>query len=143
MRQMLLSQWAPVGFTAWTLSLVFFTIGLPRIGAVLAKRARPTSFDPSVPHGSDRYRRCMRAHANCVENLPVFAALVLLGSVLRIPGASFQIAAFAVLPARVLQSVTHVAAGNDTAVLVRFVFFSVQLVCYVVLIALLIAHGAG
>jgi uncharacterized MAPEG superfamily protein len=85
----------------------------------------------------------MRAHANCVENLPVFAALVLLGSVLRIPGATFQLVAFAVLPARVLQSVTHVAAGTNTAVLVRFVFFSVQLVCYGVLIALLIAHRAG
>lgn len=140
---MLLSQWALVGFTAWTLSLVLFTIGVPRIGAILAKRARPTSFDPSVPHGSDRYRRSMRAHANCVENLPVFAALVLLGSVLRIPGATFQIVAFAVLPARMLQSVTHIAAGTDKAVLLRFVFFTVQLVCFGMLIALLIAHSTG
>lgn len=140
---MQLSQWALVGFAAWTLSLVFFTIGLPRIAAVLTKRARPNSFDPSVPHGSERYRRAMRAHANCVENLPVFASLVLLGSLLHVPGVLFQVAAFVVLPARVLQSIVHVVAGSSAAVLMRFAFFSVQLGCYALLIALLVAHGLG
>ncbi len=135
------STWALLGFVTWTLSLVLFGIGLPRISAVVAKRARPASFDPSVPHGSDRYRRSMRADANCVENLPVFASLVLLGHVLGVAGTSFQIAAAIVLPARVLQSLAHIASGKDTAVLVRFGFFGVQLACYAVLIALLVAHG--
>ena len=138
---MLLSQWSLLGFAAWTIALMVVTIGVPRIGAILAKRARPTSFDPSVAHGSERYRRSMRAHANCVENLPVFATLVLLGSVLHVPGTLFQIAALVVLPARVLQSAVHVAAGNDTAVVLRFGFFSVQLVCYALLTGLLVAHG--
>jgi uncharacterized MAPEG superfamily protein len=138
---MLLSQWALLGFAAWTISLVFFTIGLPRISAVVQKRARATSFDPSVPHGSDRYRRSMRAHANCVENLPVFGALVLLGAALGVSGGLFQAVAFIVLPARVLQSAAHIASGSETGVLLRFAFFSVQLTCYVILIALLVAHG--
>jgi uncharacterized MAPEG superfamily protein len=140
---MLLSQWSLLGFAAWTLALVFFTIGIPRISAVVTKREKPTAFDPSVPHGSERYRRCMRAHANCVENLPVFAALVLLGSALRVPGSLFQIVAFVVLPARVLQSVAHIASGRSRAVLLRFLFFSVQLVCFVILIAQLVALGLG
>jgi uncharacterized MAPEG superfamily protein len=136
-----LSQWALLGFATWTIALMFFTIGLPRIAAIIGKRARPTAFDPSVPHGSDRYRRSMRAHANCVENLPVFGALVLLGGALGITGALFQTVAFIVLPARVLQSVAHIASGTEPGVLLRFVFFCVQLTCYTVLIALLAAHG--
>jgi uncharacterized MAPEG superfamily protein len=138
---MLLSHWALLGFATWTLGLVLFTIGVPRIAAILKKQARPNSFDPSVPHGSERYRRCMRAHANCVENLPVFASLVLLGSALGVAGSLFQLAAFAVLPARILQSVAHIASGRNRAVLARFVFFVVQLSCFALLIALLIAHG--
>jgi len=139
---MLPSQWSLLGFAAWTLSLVLFTIGIPRISAVMLKRAKPSSFDPSVPHGSERYRRCMRAHANCVENLPVFAALVLLGSLLHVEGSTFQIAAALVLPARVLQSVAHIASGRNRAILARFSFFSVQLTCFVVLIVELALHGA-
>jgi len=140
---MQLAHWSLLGFAAWTLLLVVLTIGLPRIGAILQKRARPSSFDPSVPHGSDRYRRSMRAHANCVENLPVFAALVLLGTALHVPGALFQGVALVVLPARVIQSVAHISSGSDHAVLVRFGAFCVQLTCFAVLIGLLVAHGAG
>lgn len=143
MKPLLLSHWALLGFASWTILLVFFTIGLPRLSAVLSKRARPSSFDPSVPHGSERYRRCLRAHANCVENLPVFASLVLLGSVLEVPGASFQLLAFAVLPARVVQSVAHIASGSDRAVLVRFSAFCAQFACFAALIGLLVAHGLG
>ncbi len=140
---MLLSHWALLGFVSWTLLLVVGGIGVTRISQVMKRQARPNSFDPSVPHGSERYQRSMRAHVNCVENLPVFAALVLLGSTLGVTGASFQAAAFIVLPARVLQSSVHIASGRNRAVLARFGFFSVQLVCFGVMIALLIARGIG
>lgn len=138
---MLLSEWALLGFVTWTLLLVLVGTGVPRISAVLRKQARPNSFNPSVPHGTDRYQRSMRAHLNCVENLPVFAALVLLGAVRAVPGELFQWAAFAVLPARVLQSVVHIASGRSRAVLVRFAFFSIQLLCFALVLCLLIAHG--
>jgi uncharacterized MAPEG superfamily protein len=138
---MLLSQWALLGFASWTLLLVLIGIGVPRLSQVMKRQARPNSFDPSVPHGSERYQRSMRAHANCVENLPVFAALVLLGSTLGVTESSFQAAAVIVLPARVLQSSVHIASGRNRAVLARFAFFSVQLFCFGAMIALLIAHG--
>lgn len=138
---MLLSQWALLGFTVWTLLLVVVTIGTPRISAILRKQARPNSFNPAVPHGSERYQRSMRAHANCVENLPVFAALVLLGSSLGVASHSFQVVAFAVLPARVLQTVAHVSSGRNRAVLARFVFFCVQLACFVFLAVELVLHA--
>ena len=138
---MLLSQWALLGFAMWTVLLVLVTIGAPRLTAIARKQARPNSFNAAVPHGSDRYQRSMRAHANCVENLPVFAALVLLGGSLGLQGTVFQLAAFCVLPARVLQSVAHISSGRNRAILARFAFFSVQLVCYIVMGVQLCAQG--
>ena len=138
---MSLSHWALLGFVAWTLLLVLVGIGAPRFSAVLRKQARANSFNPAVPHGSERYQRTMRAHLNCIENLPIFAALVLLGTVLAVPGELFQLVAFAVLPARVLQSTVHIASGRNRAVLARFAFFSIQLCCFALLIVLLAAHG--
>src|SRR5688500_4234378 len=78
------SLYSLLGFVVWTLLVVMGGIGLPRISAVLARRAPPKSFVEDVPHGSERYRRTMRAHANCVENLPVFAALVLMAHAIAI-----------------------------------------------------------
>jgi uncharacterized MAPEG superfamily protein len=138
---MLLSQWALLGFVIWTLLLVVVGIGMPRISQVMRREARLNSFNPSVPHGSERYQRTLRAHANCVENLPIFAVLVLLGSALVVPGSLFQTAAVAVLPARVLQSLAHIASNRNRAVLARFVFFMVQLICFAIMLASLIGHG--
>jgi len=138
---MSLSQWALLGFVTWTILLVVVTIGLPRVTAVLSKRAPANSFNPQVPHGTERYQRSMRAHLNCVENLPLFAALVLLGSSVGVPGSLFQLTAFAVLPARVLQSTVHIASGRNRAVLARFVFFTVQLCCFAAMVVLLARHA--
>ncbi len=136
-----MSEWALLGFVVWTLLVLQFGIGLPRISAVLAKRARPGSFNPSVVHGSERYQRTMRAHLNCLENLPLFATLVLLGAHLGMRGWQFQLAAAAVLPARMLQTVAHISSGRDRVVLVRFTAFTVQVVCFFVMGALIALHA--
>lgn len=138
---MLFSYWALIGFVVWTLALLIFGIGYTRVSQVLRGEARANSFNPSVPHGSDAYQRRMRAHLNCIENLPIFATLVLLGSALDMTSSSFQLAALLVLPARVGQSVAHIASGRNRAVLARFAFFSIQLVCFAVMAALLIQRG--
>lgn len=139
---MVLSHWALLGFATWTLLLVLLGIGLPRVSAVLFEKARANSFRADVPHGTDRYQRTMRAHLNSVENLPVFAALVLLGSLNGLDHDSlFQTTALVVLPARILQSVSHISSGRNRAVLVRFTFFSIQLVCFAILIGRLAMRG--
>lgn len=138
---MLPSQWALLGFVVWNLLLVVVGIGAPRISAILKREARPNSFNPSVPHGSERYQRSLRAHLNCAENLPIFAALVLLGSAVSLESTLFQTAAVTVLPARVLQSVAHIASGRNRAVLVRFAFFALQLICFALMLSALVAHG--
>jgi len=132
------SLYSLLGFVVWTLLVVVVGIGGPRVSAVLAHRAAPKSFTPDVPHGSERYRRTMRAHANCVENLPIFAALVLLARVTSLESAVFEALAVAVLPARVAQTAVHVASGSNLAVLVRFWFFSVQLVCFAAMAVMLV-----
>jgi uncharacterized MAPEG superfamily protein len=136
-----LSYWSLLGFTFWTLLLLVFGIGVTRVSQVMRKEARANSFNPSVPHGSDAYQRRMRAHLNCVENLPVFASLVLLGAVLGMTGPWFQITALTVLPARVGQSVVHISSGRNRATLARFAFFTVQLLCFTIMGVLLIARG--
>ena len=90
-----------------------------------------------VPQGSERYRRTMRAHVNCVENLPIFAALVLLGRAIALDSATFEMLAVIVVPARVLQSSIHIASGSNRAVLARFWCFAVQFVCFFGMAALL------
>ena len=69
-----------VAFALWTLALVLVGVGPWRIGQVLMNKVRPNSFPSGQPHGPEWYQRLNRAHANAVENLPVFAALVIAGA---------------------------------------------------------------
>jgi uncharacterized MAPEG superfamily protein len=72
----------------------------------------------------------MRAHANCVENLPVFAAVVVAVNASGIAGGVLDVLAMLYVAARVLQTLTHVVfAETPLAVGVRFAFFCTQLVC--------------
>ena len=129
---------ALLGFAVWTMLVVVVGIGTPRVSAVLARRAPPKAFAADVPHGSERYRRTMRAHANCVENLPIFAVLVLVARAISLQSTTFELFAVAVLPARVAQTVVHVASGSNRAIMVRFWFYSVQLLCFAAMAVILV-----
>ena len=65
-----------VGFAAWTLLLLLATVGVYRFGHILRGRAGMGDFPADRVEGQGWYVRAMRAHANCIENLPVFAVLV-------------------------------------------------------------------
>jgi uncharacterized MAPEG superfamily protein len=132
-----LSLQSLLGFVVWTLLVVLVGIGTPRVAAVLTRRAPPKSFLADVPHGSERYRRTMRAHANCVENLPIFAVLVLTARAVSLESTVFEALAVAVLPARIAQTLVHVASGSNRAVIVRFWFFSLQFLCFLGMAAML------
>ena len=134
------SLYSLLGFVAWTMLVVLVGIGGPRVSAVIMRKAAPKSFVADVPHGSERYRRTMRAHANCVENLPIFAALVLIARAVSLESALFEALAVIVLPARVAQTAVHVASGSNKAVLSRFWFFSIQFACFVAM-ALILAFS--
>ena len=120
--------WCLLGFTAWTLAIAVFGVAAVRVSKVLTGQARPNEFPADQPHGSPLYRRTMRAHANCVENLPVFAAVVLTAAVTGVDTPLLDALAVLYLGARVGQTVAHVSSGRNLVINVRFGFFVVQLV---------------
>ena len=73
---MTLPVWMLVGFAAWTVLLLVATVGVYRWSRILTGRVPIRNFRADQIEGEDWYKRAMRAHANCVENLPVFTAIV-------------------------------------------------------------------
>jgi uncharacterized MAPEG superfamily protein len=120
--------WILLLFAGWTLATLLGTVGIYRWTRILTGRARLGEFHADEVQGTDFYRRAMRAHANCVENLPVYAALVVVIVASGVRSPTLDRLAIAMLIARILQTVTHVAMPQSDAVVgVRFAFFFVQL----------------
>ena len=135
-----LPVWMLVGFAAWTILLLIATVGIYRFSRILTGHARISSFRADQVEGSDWYRRATRAHANCVENLPVFGAIVLALHVSAAGGAVADYASIGVLIARVMQSLVHVCfVQTDLVASIRFVFFSVQIVAFLWLLGILLS----
>ena len=122
--------WCLLGFVVWTLVLLV-AIAVARVSRVLAGKAKPTDFPAGVPHGSDAYWRLNRAHLNCLENLPLFASVVLIATVAGLRSPALDTLARVYLAGRVGQSIAHVSSGSATAVNVRFAFFLIQFGCVV------------
>ena len=140
---MTIPMWMLLGFATWTLALLTATVGVYRWGNILFSNAGIASFRSDQLEGEDWYRRGTRAHANCVENLPVFGAIVLVLTATGTGGAAVNYLCIAVLVARICQSVVHVShVQTDAFVAVRFSFFSVQLICFFALIAITVLRFA-
>jgi uncharacterized MAPEG superfamily protein len=134
---MTIPQWTLLGFAAWTLALLMATVGVYRWANILMSKARIASFRSDQLEGEDWYRRGTRAHANCIENLPVFGAIVYVISTIGLQGPMVDTLCIAILAARICQSTVHVShVQTDALVAVRFSFFSVQLVCFLALIVM-------
>lgn len=111
-------------FAAWSLLLMFSYVNYRTMmvmrGSSAASWTRGSGYEvPAL------VRRMENAHANCVENLPVYGAIVLAAAAL---GQSAVVDATALwfLLARIGQSVVHIAGVSHVLVLVRAVFFTVQ-----------------
>jgi len=124
--------------------LLLATVGVYRWSRILTGRVAIRNFRADQIEGADWYKRAMRAHANCVENLPVFAAIVFGLHVGNVAGALVNQLAVAVLVARILQSLVHVCfVQTNTATSVRFGFFFVQIVSFLWLIGMLLTKLIG
>ena len=119
------SALALIGYAAWTLLLVITIITIRTWISLVGKR-ESYSFKPDGSDVSDASVRLCRVHANCVENLPIFGALVLLAIATGNSTVTDSLAMW-VLAARVAQSVTHLLSTSNLAVTVRVTLFSVQL----------------
>jgi uncharacterized MAPEG superfamily protein len=133
--------WCLLFFAFWTLLLVAAGIVPYRVGNVVAGRAKSNGFPATTPHGPEWYQRLIRAHANCVENLPVFGAVVLVGHLAGLSTGHFATLSTVYVAARVGQSVMHIASGRNLVVNVRFTFFAVQLIALTWMMVLLAQHG--
>jgi uncharacterized MAPEG superfamily protein len=120
-------------FTLWTLLVMFSYVNWRFVevlfrGKSAASWTRGTSIEvPAV------VKRMNDAHFNCVENLPVFAAIVLVAAAMGKSAVADAYAAY-VLYARVAQSVVHIIGVNHWLVLVRATLFGIQLVLFALMI---------
>lgn len=139
---MTIPVWVLLAFAVWTLLTLTTTVGVYRWGHILTGRASISEWNPDVPQGSDWYRRAMRAHMNCVENLPVYGAIVVALVATGTTGLALDVLAIVLIVARVCQTLLHIGTrpGEFTAGL-RFTFFFVQLVCMLAMGGIVVGHA--
>ena len=116
---------ALLGFISWALVLLVLMESI-RSKMVLSKEIAPNGFLPDNSNLSPFMQRLARAHANCVEGLPIFGGLMLVAIVTGRPEITNGLA-YVFLAARLLQSLFHLASLSPTAVMLRFGMFAVQL----------------
>jgi uncharacterized MAPEG superfamily protein len=133
-----------LGFAAWTLLVLTATVGVYRWSRILTGRATVAEWRADQPQGAAWYQRGMRAHANCIENLPVFAAIVLAAHAAGVVDSRLDLLAVTVLAARICQTTVHVSLEQTNAVVsARFSFFLVQVLAMIAMIVLLVVQPAN
>lgn len=129
------------GFALWTLLVLLGTVGVYRWNHILRGSIRIEKFRAGEDMGNEFYRRAMRAHANCVENLPVYGAIVLTACFFGISGYLIPILAVVFLTARICQTLIHVTLPETGyTVSVRFGFFLVQIICMLAMAVFILMH---
>lgn len=117
---------ALLGLVAWTLLLVFLLLNQRGL-LVFSGRMRVNAFAPDGSNTPSEFgQRLVRAHANCVENLPLLAA-VLLYAIASGQTALTDPLACVLLAARLFQSCMHLISTSALFVWLRFAGFLVQL----------------
>ncbi|QSX42148.1 MAPEG family protein [Shewanella cyperi] len=129
-----------LGFIAWALFLLVLMESI-RSKMVITKEVAPNGFNPENSNLSSFMQRLARAHANCIEGLPIFGGLMI-AALVTSNAAITDPLAYIFLGARIVQSLIHLASLSPTAVTIRFSAFAVQMIigvywCYKLLEALL------
>ncbi len=128
-----------LGFATWTVLLLLFTVGIYRWRRILTGRIPISDFRADKVEGEEWYCRAMRAHANCIENLPVFGAIVFALFVSGVGGSTVNFLSAAVLVARIMQSLVHVClVQTNTVAAGRFTLFFLQIISFLILIAMIV-----
>ena len=112
-------------FLAWTLLLLVIMEAL-RSYLVVTGRVRSNGFAPDNAGLSPFMQRIARAHANCIESLPVFGGLLLVAIVTGRAEITDALAPW-LLGARIVQSGIHLASTSVIAVNARFTAFALQM----------------
>eukprot|EP01130_Rhizamoeba_saxonica_P007162 TRINITY_DN2889_c0_g1_i1.p1 TRINITY_DN2889_c0_g1~~TRINITY_DN2889_c0_g1_i1.p1 ORF type:complete len:146 (-),score=11.99 TRINITY_DN2889_c0_g1_i1:65-502(-) len=118
------SSQALLGFVGWTFSHVIPVIGL-RVMKVLTGKFQYNVWKSDTTHGPEWYQRIRRSHDNCLQNLPLYATIVLLNIVNQKNNID-HLATWYLL-ARIGQSVSHLISEKPLWVNIRFGFFAIQI----------------
>lgn len=112
-------------FAAWTLVLMFTYVGY-RVALVLAMKKPANAWGRGQATDDPPFiTRAHHAHLNCLENLPIFAAIVLAAVALGKTPVVDALGAY-VLYARLAQSITHLIGTTPALVFVRANFLVIQ-----------------
>ena len=112
-------------FIAWALFLLVW-MEIIRSKLVLTKAVAANGFQPDNANLSPFMQRLARAHANCIEGLPLFGGLMLVAEVAGKTGITDPLA-MAFFGARMAQSVIHLISVSAVAVTLRFTAFAIQM----------------
>jgi uncharacterized MAPEG superfamily protein len=116
---------ALAGFLAWTLLLLVLMEAI-RSKLVATGEVAANGFVPDNANLSPFMQRLARAHANCLEGLPIFGGLMLVACVAGRSGVTDPLA-FVLLGARIVQSTIHLVSTSAPAATARFLAFAVQM----------------
>jgi uncharacterized MAPEG superfamily protein len=119
------SSIALTGFITWAL-LLLVLMEVIRAQLVLRGKVPANGFTPDNAALSPFMQRLARAHANCVESLPIFGGLLLVAIATDRSSITDPLA-YLFLGSRVFQSLVHLASLSPTAVTIRFTAFTVQM----------------
>lgn len=112
-------------FIAWTLFLLVW-MEIIRSKLVLTKALPANGFQPDNANLSPFMQRLARAHANCLEGLPLFGGLMLVAEVAGKTGITDPLA-MVFFGARIAQSAIHLMSVSPVAVTLRFTAFAIQM----------------
>lgn len=117
--------YALAGFAGWTLLLALIMATVRMSNMFGGARIPINQFSPGGEDLPGFGQRVTRAHMNCVENLPAFAALVAAAGFSGQFGVMEGTAMY-VLYARLAQSIVHMISTSPAMVWIRATFFFVQ-----------------
>ena len=117
--------YALTGFVLWAL---FLLVVMETIRAYLVVTGKVTAngFTPDNSGLSPFMQRLARAHANCVEGLPIFGGLLSIAIMTSKTEITEPLASW-FLCARIVQSIIHLVSTSPIAVWLRFTAFAVQM----------------
>ena len=117
--------YALTGFVSWALFLLLMMEGI-RTYLVVTGRVAANGFTPDNSGLSPFMQRLARAHANCIEGLPIFGGFLAI-AIMTSRTVITDPLAWWFLGARIIQSIIHLVSTSPIAVSLRFTAFAVQL----------------
>lgn len=125
-------------FAIWTLAMMF-TSRAYRLSQIATMKKPASTFVRGAPnHDPAFFVRAEHAHLNCLENLPVFAAIIVVAQAMGLSATAVDPLALYFILARVAQSTTHLIGTSEPLVMIRATLFFVQVIVMVMMIVKLL-----